>query len=249
MWIVETPTVARAHASPEEQQGYHHVVAEHSSPLRREIAGHDVRLQAGKEHNIAIAASLLNGLLIPPNRIFSYHHTVGRPSRLRGFRKGLELHAGRPSQGIGGGCCQVGNLLYVLALQGGMKIVERHRHALDLFPDQDRKVPFGCGATVFYNYADLRFENPLSQSILLKVWIEKGMLHGQLRVKEVPAWTVEVYEVGHRFFQQDGDWFRENWIRRRFIWADGTLMLDREEAHNHGKVLYEPTGELCGARS
>jgi hypothetical protein len=51
---VEAPTIARAHASAEEQQRYHHVVAEHSSPLRREIPGYDVRLQAGKEHNIAV---------------------------------------------------------------------------------------------------------------------------------------------------------------------------------------------------
>ena len=82
-----------------------------------------------------------------------------------------------------------------------MKVVERHRHGLDLFPDHQRTVPFGCGATVFYNYADLRFENPLPQPVLLQFRIEEGTLVGELWAEADPGWSVEVYEVGHRFFR------------------------------------------------
>lgn len=239
-WIAERPTVAHEKAPCEEQQRYAHVLADRSSPLRRGAAGYDPRLQTGKERNVVLVASLLDGLLIPANRVFSYHHLVGRPSRLRGFRSGLELHDGRMSAGVGGGCCQVANLLYMLALEGGMKIVERHRHMLDLFPDEDRRVPFGCGATVFYNQADLRFENPLPQAVLLRTWVEQGVLRAQLGACAPVPWTVEVYEVDHRFFRENGDWYRENRIHRRFTLRDGTLLLDREEAHNLGRVLYEP---------
>src|SRR5260370_34676795 len=97
-----------------------------------------------------------------------------------------------------------------------MKVVERHRHGLDLFPDHQRTVPFGCGATVFYNYADLRFENPLPQPVLLRCRIERRCLVGQLLTVDDPGWTVEVYEVGHRFFQEGDMRMRENRIRRRF---------------------------------
>jgi vancomycin resistance protein VanW len=38
-------------------------------------------------------------------------------------------------------------------------ITERHRHSFDVFPDVNRKVPFGAGATLSYNYIDFRVKN------------------------------------------------------------------------------------------
>ncbi|HEX4962154.1 MAG TPA: VanW family protein [Thermoanaerobaculia bacterium] len=247
-WLLERRGIARARANGEARRAFHYVLSEQTSPLKRETGDYDPRLQAGKEVNVAQAARRLDGLLIGPNQVFSYHHTVGWPSRLRGFRAGLELQAGKPSQGVGGGCCQVSNLLYILALRSGMKIVERHRHGLDLFPDQDRVLPFGCGATVFYNYADLRFENPLTEPVLLRLGIADGSLRGTLSTPSDPGWVAEVYEVDHRFFRENGSWYRENRIRRRFRRADGSILLDREESHNRGRVLYEPPEDVCGAQ-
>jgi vancomycin resistance protein VanW len=42
-------------------------------------------------------------------------------------------------------------------------ITERHRHSFDVFPDVNRKVPFGAGATLSYNYIDFRVK------IILKI--------------------------------------------------------------------------------
>lgn len=213
--------------------------------MKRASAHYAPRLQRGKERNVALAASLLDGLVIEPNQIFSYYHIVGRPTRLRGFQPGLELHSGKPSHGIGGGCCQIANMLYWLALNAGMRIVERHRHALDLFPDENRQVPFGCGATIYYNYADFRFENPLASPVLLVLRVQDGALIGELRMSREAGFAVEVYESNHRYFEDKGAWYRENRIRRRFIRADGSVMLDQEEAHNVGKILYDPPGPSC----
>lgn len=236
-WLLETPRIARRRLSDAGELPV--ALARGSSPLRRFGAAADA-LQRGKERNVALAAGRLDGLVVAPGQLFSYHRLVGRPSRLRGFRRGLELHDGQASAGVGGGCCQVSNLVYQLALEGGMKIVERHRHGLDLFPDHRRSVPFGCGATVFYNYRDLRFENPLDQPVLLRLWIEEGQLCGELRCARPLPWRVQVYETGHRFFGQAGRWMRENRIRRRMVLADGTLLLDEEVAHNLARVCYEP---------
>ncbi|MBI3098973.1 MAG: VanW family protein [Planctomycetes bacterium] len=249
-WVVETPTIAKVRAKPRERARYPHLLARHRSPLLRDPALAGTGLQRGKEHNVALASGLLDGLIVPPNRIFSYHRTVGRPSRFRGFRDGLELHAGKPSRGVGGGCCQVSNMLFLLALRGGMKVVERHRHGLDLFPDHERTIPFGCGATVYYNFADLRFENPLPFPVMLALGIRDGFLVGEIRSESAPEWTVEVYEMDHRF-SRDGDaWIRENRIRRRFRGADGEILLDQEVACNRGRVLYDPgEDQTCGAPS
>jgi vancomycin resistance protein VanW len=248
-WLLETPGIARTRLRAEEREGFRHRLAHHTSPLERIPGAVERRLQEGKERNVTLAARSLDGLVVHPHEIFSYHRAVGRPSRLRGFRMGLELHGAEPSRGVGGGCCQISNALYLLALRAGMKIVERHRHGLDLFPDHQRSVPFGCGATVFYNQADLRFENPLLMPALLRFRIEERALVGELWTVEDPGWTVEVYEVDHRFFREGEGWMRENRIRRRFRLAGGGVLLDQEVAHNRGRVMYEPEEvETCGVR-
>jgi len=210
--------------------------------MHRRVGPDDGRLEQAVRSNVAAAVARVHGLLIRPHELFSFHATVGRPSTLRGFRRGLELHDERPALGVGGGACKLSNLVYLLALLGGMKIVERHRHALDLFPDANRTVPFGCGATVFYNYADLRFENPLPQSVWLGVHIDetRDELLGELRVEADPGWRADIYEVDHRFVRAGDGWYRENRIRRRFVRADGSVLLDEQVARNRGRVLYEP---------
>jgi len=238
-WIAELPRIARGHAPAGDVTCGAFPLAAHASPLRRG-GHHDPRLQRGKERNVALAAAQLDGLLIRPGELFSYHHTVGRPSRWRGFQPGLELHDGAASVGIGGGACAVSNMIYWLALRAGMRIVERHRHALDLFPDDGRTVPFGCGATVFYNFADLRFENPWPDPVVLRLTVADGALRGTMAVPRDPGFRVEVYEVGHRFFRHGGALHRENRIRRRITTASGALVCDVEIAHNLGRVLYPP---------
>jgi vancomycin resistance protein VanW len=242
-WWLEKRTIARTQAAADEQQPYEHILARHTSPLSRASRAGDPRLQRGKERNVTIAAGLLDGLVVHPHQIFSYHHIVGRPSRRRGFEDGLELRHGAPSHGVGGGCCQISNMLFVIALRAGMKIIERHRHALDMFPDDHRTIPFGCGATIFYNYADFRFENPLPFPVLLRLRIEDRILIGELLSTQHPGWSAEIYEVDHRFFQRDGVWFRENRLRRRFVLDNGAVLLDQEIAHTCARVMYEP--EAC----
>src|SRR6185436_4925393 len=128
---------------------------------------------------------------------------------------------------------------YLLALQAGLKITERHRHALDLFPDHGRTVPFGCGATVFYNRADLRFENPFAFPVMLRLEVNAGVLRGQVTSPRDPGFQIRIYEVDHRFFREGDGWIRENRVRRRIQRRDGTLVLDQEVAHNRARLAYE----------
>jgi len=249
-WLLETPSIARQRGSTAaKREVFPYLAAEHRSPLLRggpdaAAGGREAEeLQRGKERNVGLAAALIDGLIVGPCQTFSYHRCVGRPSRLRGFSDGLELRDGAASRGVGGGCCQISNMVYLLALLGGMKITERHRHGLDLFPDQQRSVPFGCGATVSYNYADLRFENPLPGPALLRLTVAGGELHGRLLLERDPGWRVQVYQQDHRFYREGGGWIRENRVRRSITAADsGRVLLDEEVAHNVARVLYEPAG-------
>ena len=248
-WMAERHTMARRRLGRPELVGYTWLLAAHSSPLERVPGSIDAELQRGKEANVRLGAAKLDGLVVAPNQIFSHHHAIGRTSRGRGFCRGLELRDGEPSSGIGGGLCQVSNSFYWVAVRAGMRIVERHRHGLDIFPDHQRTVPFGCGATVVYNYADLRFENPSPQPVVLRARVENGAFVSELWTTHDPGVRIEVEEVGHRFFRDESGWMRENRLRRRITTPEGRLLVDQEVAHNRGRVLYEPTdGQLrCGA--
>ncbi|HEY3447609.1 MAG TPA: VanW family protein [Myxococcales bacterium] len=239
-WLLERGAVAHERVQQEEsRRAFGFVLAAHQSPLRR--AGTcDERLQRGKEQNVGAAIRRIDGLCLRPSQVFSYHHAVGRPSRLRGFTVGSELRDGALAEGVGGGCCLVANLLYWLGLNAGLRVVERHRHGFDLFPDQDRRVPFGGGATVFYNYADLRLENPLPQPVLLRLWIEDAALRAEARCERDPGFRVEVYETEHRWLREGARWIRENRIRRRIVGTDGAVWTEHEVSHNRGVVLYDP---------
>ncbi len=216
------------------------MIAEHQTPLRRSPIVKSEALQQGKEKNIKVAASLLNGIVIGPRGTFSYHRSVGIPLRGKGFVEGLELRSGIEASGIGGGCCSVSNLLFLLAIKSGLEIVERHRHGLDLFPDHGRSVPFGCGATIFFPYADLKIRNPHDFPVRISLQVNETHLIGQIQAEDDPGWRVELIERDHQF-QKSGDvWTRENRICRKYMSLDGTLIKEEEVVRNKGRCMYDP---------
>ena len=221
-----------------EREDYLFTLAERFSPMERVKGAIEPRLQKGKERNVAIAAASIDRTLVKPGEIFSYHRLVGRPSRWRGFESGLQLMRDEESEGTGGGLCQISNMLFQLASGSGMLIVERHRHALDLFPDHVRTAPFGCGATVRYNYFDLRFENPLPYTVIVNVEIRDGRLEGSIAAPVEPSFRISIEERDHRFFEENGWRMRENRIYRIITYPDGTPIKEELLAHNLCRVMY-----------
>lgn len=217
---------------------YGYILAERFSPMERVKGAIEPRLQKGKEKNVAIASRAINRTVIEPGQVFSYHRLVGRPSRFRGFRSGLQLLRDEESEGIGGGLCQISNMLFQLAAEAGMLIVERHRHGLDLFPDHVRTAPFGCGATVRYNYNDLRFENPLPYAVIVNLEIAGEKLQGSIAAPCEPDFEVSIEERNHRFYRDNGWRMRENKIYRVITFRNGTGMKEDLLAHNRCRVMY-----------
>ena len=75
-----------------------------------------------------------------------YWRCIGNPCRRRGFVEGLVLRGGRVCSGVGGGLCQMSNLICWMALHTPLTVVVRHHHGYDVFPDAGRTQPFGSGA-------------------------------------------------------------------------------------------------------
>jgi vancomycin resistance protein VanW len=214
------------------------VMDERSSPLHRVTAGSQGLTSEGKETNIALGSKAVNGLVIAPGEVFSFCRTIGPTTRRRGFVPGLEMHDQELTRSPGGGLCQLANLLFALAVHADAEIVERHRHSFDLFPDADRTVPFGFGATVFYNHVDFQFRNTLDQPLLLHTWIENERLHGQIRLPSDPGWRMRVVETGHRFFRENGSIYRENHLWKQRVLTDGSELEKQALFSTRATVLY-----------
>ncbi|MEP7217398.1 MAG: VanW family protein [Bacteroidota bacterium] len=131
-----------------------------------------------KLHNMALAASAINGVTLPTDGIFSFWHMVGRPSAARGFLPGRSLLGGRLALDYGGGLCQLSGVLYHLALQSGLRVIERHPHTLDIYTEEERYTPLGSDAAVAYGFKDLRFVNTHSFPVALRIDIGADTVAG-----------------------------------------------------------------------
>jgi vancomycin resistance protein VanW len=219
-----------------------HQHASHRTPLLRPLKGVDMWLQHNKVASLKVAASCIDGLLLRPGETFSFWRLVGKPTARRGFRTGLVLRNGQISQGIGGGLCQMTNLIYWMALHTELSITERWRHGFDVFPDEGRNQPFASGATCSYNYIDLQISNRTANTYQLRVWVEGDYLNGEWRAEAHPRHTYEIVERDHAIRTEWwGGYSRHNSLHR--IARDhGTGAECGEEfiTENHAIMMYAP---------
>lgn len=153
-------------------------LTEHSSPLYRKYNKRE--LDDGKIENIKIAIKSLNGIVIPAGKTFSFWKHVGRSSLKRGFKKGLVLSNGYLKEDIGGGLCQLSNLIAYMFACSECAFTERAHHSKDVFPDNNRVIPFASGATVFFNLIDLKIKNTYPFPIRLNLRTTETQLRGSL---------------------------------------------------------------------
>ncbi len=218
-----------------------HLLVEHQSLILRPLKDVDMRLQHNKATNLKLAIARINGMVIGPKDSFSLWKLVGRPTARKGYLEGLVLSDGRVTSGIGGGLCQLGNLIYWMLLHTPLTVTERHRHCDDVFPDVNRSIPFGCGATLAYNYIDLGFRNDTQSSFSLHLWITNGYLHGEIRSLEPPRFRYEVYEADHAIRSEYwGAYTRHNKIFRKKRDLQTGVESHELMAVNHAIMTYNP---------
>lgn len=121
----------------------------------------------GRVHNIALAASRLNGLLIKPGEVFSFNKALGDVSVYTGYRQAYVIRDGRTVLGDGGGVCQVSTTFFRAALNSGLPIIERHAHSYRVgYYEQDSKP--GIDATVYSPSVDLKVKNDTPAHVLIQ---------------------------------------------------------------------------------
>lgn len=120
----------------------------HTTPLLRSLRNVDMVLQYNKITNLRLAIAKLDGLVVQPGETFSYWRSIGKPTKRKGYLEGMVLHYGGFHSGVGGGLCQLSNLIYWMALHTPLTVMERHRHSYDVFPDEQRTQPLEAGRPV-----------------------------------------------------------------------------------------------------
>lgn len=219
------------------------LVFSHQSVIRRKLGNADPVLQENKAVNLALAAPQVNSILIRPGEAFSFWRLVGDCTEKRGYREGMVIRGGTPDRGIGGGMCQFTNLIHWMVLHSPLEIREHHHHdGVDLFPDAGRRVPFGTGTSILYNYRDYRFYNGTAQTFQLLVKVEDDLLCGELRTDAPLPCSYHVRAEGEYFAWEGGEVYRYGRVYRRVIDRRTGQQLRRELIkENRARVMYDPS--------
>jgi vancomycin resistance protein VanW len=178
-------------------------------------------------------------MLISPGETWSFWESIGFTNEQRGYVNGMLLKNGQVMEGIGGGLCQLSNLLHWMALHSPLTIIERYHHSVDAFPDSHRTLPFASGATVFYNYLDLQVYNPTDHTVQLYLWLTDTQLKGELRSTSILGCKYHILEREHCFVRSgSGQIYRYNQLYRQCITA-GILQSESMLFDTLAPVAYE----------
>ncbi|NLI90744.1 MAG: VanW family protein [Peptococcaceae bacterium] len=236
-WAKNWKNYAREHSS----YLLPHIVSTHKTPLIRNLGKDSMPLQRNKITNFSLALPHLNKIVLHPGETFSFWLLVGKPTKKKGYIEGMVLHNGECRPGIGGGLCQISNLIYWMTLHAPLTVTERWRHNYDVFPDSERSQPFGSGATVVYNYVDLQIRNNTQDKYQLVLEMDETFLSGQWRSSSEQHFLYEIYECEHQILSHWwGGYTRKNTLRRKITDPDGNPVGDEFVCANEAIMMYEP---------
>ncbi|MBR1740105.1 MAG: VanW family protein [Ruminococcus sp.] len=221
-----------------------YTVYKHNSLIRRRLGNVDMQLQENKAVNLSLAAPKINKLLIRPGETFSFWYLVGSLSEKDGYKEGLTIFSDRPSSGIGGGMCQMTNLIHWMVLHSDMEITEHHHHdQIDLFPDFHRTIPFGTGTSIMYNYLDYRFRNTTDITYQLVIYTTDEYLCGELRADKRQKYKYHIEAENVYFSRENGIVYRNGEVYRDKVdRRTGEHIEKKLIRKNHARVCYDTSG-------
>lgn len=215
------------------------IVKSHRSKILRELNGVDLGLQVNKQNNLLIAGKKINHIVVMPGETFSFWKLIGRPTQKSGYLNGLAISSGNLSTSIGGGLCQLANLIHWLVLHSPLEVTMLFHHSDAIFPDSQRRVPFGTGTSVFYKHIDYRFKNTTNQPIQLLIWQSEGDLCGELRTTDKFPHRYKIEERDSGFIKENEEYYRVSKVYKLTIDNNNKTISENLILDNHSKVLYD----------
>jgi vancomycin resistance protein VanW len=216
------------------------LVMKYETVLFRDSALFDPLMEQNKKINISIACPKITDVLIKPGETLSVCKLMGNQTKRKGYKVARVLKCNKPAREIGGGLCQLSNMIHYLALHTPLTITERHNHDwADLYPDFGKQIPFGTGASVLYNYIDLRIKNNTSLTYQIVLSVKDNHLFGELRSNLPQTEKFLLETVDFCFTREEGNVFRNGRVLRHSVNPEGEFLHTDELVSYHAKVLYD----------
>jgi vancomycin resistance protein VanW len=184
------------------------IISSYQFPLRRKSGNNNPGQQDNKITNMKQAIKKLNGIVIAPDKIFSFWNTIGAPTYKNGYVDGIMLSNGKIIESAGGGLCQLSNFVYRTFLNVPVEVVEKHPHSSFAFPDSGV-------LTVFYNFIDLKIKNKSKYPIQLKIWTTNDYLKAQILSPEFLPEKIYITEKNFCFIKKEEKYYRYKEIYKK----------------------------------
>lgn len=130
---------------------------------------------AARTYNLKLAASRLDGYVLPPGEVFDFNQVVGPRDEVNGYKVAPVIAAGEVVDGIGGGTCQISGTLHGAAFFAGLEIEERHPHTRP-----STYIKMGLDATVVYPTINFRLRNPHTFPVVIHQTVEGGTVRAEI---------------------------------------------------------------------
>lgn len=231
----------RKFAKKKNRENFEYIWKGDTKVLFRKLHGVDMQLQKNKVKNLQLASQKIDGIVVNPGEEFSFWNLVGNATKRKGYLEGLVISNSQMKKGIGGGLCQMANMIHWLVLHTPLTVTELHHHSDALFPDVKRRVPFGTGTSISYKALDYRFKNTTKYPIQIRVWLDDTFLYGEIR-STVPL--NEKYKIiekdNHYAKDEDGVFYRNSKVYRIVTNKTTNQEIKKELIlDNHSKVMYD----------
>lgn len=197
-------------------------------------------------HNVLLAASKFNGVLIKPGSEFSFNEIIGDISSSTGYKPAYIIKAGKTVLGDGGGVCQVSTTLFRAALNTGLPIIERTAHAYRVsYYEQDSQP--GFDATVFGPTVDLKFKNDTKDYILIQTEVDQlnnlltFKFYGKSDNRKIEISPVKVFDVQPPLpeSRQDDPTLKRGFVRQVDFPAWGAKSTFNYKVTRGKEILFE----------
>lgn len=164
---------------------------------------------SNREHNIALACSMINGTVLLPGEEFSMNNTTGERTKSAGFLDANTIVGGNELvPDVAGGVCQVSGTLFNAALMADLEITERYHHSYEL-----GYLKRGRDATVNYGSLDLKFVNTHDYPIYIAMYTEGQDVYAEIygapltNCDHITIWvkTIKTIPIGDSVYVKDSE--------------------------------------------
>ena len=221
-----------------------HQLFETSCPLYNKETGFDMVYQENKVFNLKLAAATLDNLVIKPKETLSFWKLLRHADRFTSYKEGLIVINGKLTTTLGGGMCQMSNLLFWMFIHTPLTILERHGHAVKDFPEPPSDAPLGVDATVLEGWLDLKVRNDTDSAFQISISFDDQHITGRIYTDTDNGLSYNVVNGKVQYFFTDNAVFEEVDVIQQVIKNDlGKCISSKTLYRNHCKIGYQlPAG-------